>query len=53
MSNFIPLNAGTEAAASGSSWIMVIAMYAILFVALYFILIRPQSKKKKDVYKRQ
>ena len=26
---------------------MVIAMYAILFIALYFILIRPQSKKKK------
>lgn len=47
MSNFIPLTTGTEDGASGSSWILVIAMYAILFVALYFILIRPQSKKKK------
>ena len=47
MSNFIPLSAGTDGGTSGSSWIMVIAMYAILFIALYFILIRPQSKKKK------
>ncbi len=47
MSNFIPLTTGTEGGASVSSWILVIAMYAILFVALYFILIRPQSKKKK------
>ena len=39
MSNFIPLTTGTEGGASGSSWILVIAMY--------FILIRPQSKKKK------
>ena len=35
MSNFIPLTTGTEGGASGSSWILVIAMYAILFVALY------------------
>ena len=37
MSNFIPLSAGTDGGTSGS----------ILFIALYFILIRPQSKKKK------
>ena len=47
MSNFIPLTTVTECGSLGSSLILFIAMYAILFVALYFILIRPQSKKKK------
>lgn len=33
---------------NSGSMIMMIAIYALLFVALYFFLIRPNSKKKKQ-----
>lgn len=44
MNQFLPLAA--TAAAGGNMW-SLIAIYALLFGALYFFMIRPQQKKKK------
>lgn len=48
MNNFLIAEATAEAGNQGGSIIMLLAMYAIIFVALYFIFIRPQSKQRKE-----
>ena len=50
MNHFIALAASTNSASSatgGSPIWMIILMYGALFAVLYFILFRPQSKKRK------
>ena len=47
--NFLPQVADTAANNSGGfGTIGMIAIYVLLFAALYFFLIRPNSKKKKE-----
>ncbi len=47
MTNFLP-NLAEAAAPSGPSSYVIILVYVAIFVALYFFLIRPNSKKKKE-----
>lgn len=46
MANFI-LTASNTSGSSSGSW-MIWVIYGLLFVALYFFLIRPQNKKRKQ-----
>lgn len=49
MINNLPIFADTAASSAGSmGTIGMIAIWALLFVAMYFFLIRPNSKKKKE-----
>lgn len=41
------LLSGTSSAQGGSMWTLII-IYALIFVGIYFILIRPKSKKNKQ-----
>lgn len=47
MTNLIP-NVVAEQAQGGMSFVWMIVIYAAIFAALYFFLIRPNSKKKKE-----
>lgn len=47
MTNLIP-NVAAAQAEGNSSFIWMIVIYAAIFAALYFFLIRPNSKKKKE-----
>lgn len=40
------MNSGTETGAL--QMLPMLAIYAVIFIALYFFLIRPQSKKRKE-----
>ena len=47
--NFIPtMSAGQQQGLGGNSFIFMIVIYVAIFAALYFFLIRPNSKKKKQ-----
>ena len=49
MTNFLPILAeGNGGANNSMSMILMIAIYAAIFAALYFFLIRPNSKRKKE-----
>lgn len=49
MTNFIPVVADEASANGGNpSMFIVILVYIAIFAALYFFLIRPNSKKKKE-----
>jgi len=48
MTNLILAEATSEASGGTSQIIMLVAMYAVIFIALYFIFIRPQSKQRKE-----
>ncbi|MCH5298330.1 MAG: preprotein translocase subunit YajC [Ruminococcus sp.] len=51
MNNFIPAMdqaAQANGALGGNQFILMIVIYAAIFGALYFFLIRPNSKKKKE-----
>lgn len=53
INNFSPVLAEAQAQASangnnGSSMIWMIAIYAVIIGAIYFFLLRPNSKKKKE-----
>ena len=53
MLNFILLQEGAEAAAGGASqgsfWVMML----LIFVVFYFFMIRPQTKKQKELQKQR
>lgn len=42
---------GSETGSSSGSFITMIVIYALIFGALYFFMIRPQKKKKKEEQK--
>ena len=46
--NFDMLNLANEAQGGGMGIVGLIIMYAVIFGAMYFILIRPQKKKQKE-----
>ncbi len=46
--NLLPLADSTATPNQGSSLIVMILIYAVLFGALYFFMIRPQKKKQKE-----
>lgn len=46
--NFDMLNLANEAQGGGMGIVGLIVMYAVIFGAMYFILIRPQKKKQKE-----
>lgn len=48
MTNFIPVAAEQAANGENPSMFIVILVYIAIFAALYFFLIRPNSKKKKE-----
>lgn len=48
MTNFLPKLAEEAAGNNSMSMILMIAIYAAIFAALYFFLIRPNSKRKKE-----
>lgn len=49
MTNFLPVVADEASATGGNpSMFIVILVYIAIFAALYFFLIRPNSKKKKE-----
>ena len=51
--NLILLQAATGAADSGSAMWMNIGMIVLIFVIFYFFMIRPQSKRQKEIKKFQ
>ena len=46
--NLIVANSATGQPTSASSMIMMLGVYALIFAALYFFMIRPSSKRKKQ-----
>lgn len=49
LTSCVPTDAtATSGESGGMSAYMMIAVYVLLFVAIYFVMIRPQSKKKKQ-----
>ena len=46
--NFNTLSAGANGGQGNFSMIFIIVIYVLIFGALYFFLIRPNSKKKKE-----
>ena len=48
MTNFLPTLAEASSANSFSSMLPMILIYVAIFAALYFFLLRPNSKKKKE-----
>ena len=48
MTNFLPTLAEAPSANSFSSMLPMILIYVAIFAALYFFLLRPNSKKKKE-----
>jgi preprotein translocase subunit YajC len=46
--NYLPNFAASDLSSSNLGTIGMIAIYVLLFAALYFFLIRPNSKKKKE-----
>ena len=46
--NFDMLNLANENQGGGMGIVGLIVMYAVIFGAMYFILIRPQKKKQKE-----
>jgi preprotein translocase subunit YajC len=52
MLNFILLQAGTATQGQGNSWSFWVMMI-LIFVVFYFFMIRPQSKKQKELQKQR
>ncbi len=48
MTNYLPNFAEAATNESGPNMMFMIVIYALIFVALYFFLIRPNSKRKKE-----
>lgn len=49
MKSILPIVANNQAGqANGGSMIMMIGLWVVIFAAMYFLLIRPNSKRKKE-----
>ncbi len=52
MLNYIFLQAANSTATQGNGWGTII-MFVLLFVVMYFFMIRPQQKKQKELQKQR